>query len=419
MKNFLNILILSVVIFISAFSFVSAENKVDIYVFGRENCNFCHLEKTFLDAQLSKRNDFNFIELDVNNSKIKKQFDLLTDKYHLIKATPITLVGDFIIQGFNSDETTGQDILLAIDEHKGKANFSIEEYLVGRKNLATSGAICSGESSKSCLVKVKQRTEIKVPFLGIVDFKEFSLLSMSIILGFVDGFNPCAMWVLLTFLLILWQLGNKKKMFQAAGLFIFAETIMYWAILNFWFGAWDFIGLDRIVTPTVGVIAIVGGIYFLQRYFKHRNELVCDVASYKSKSKTEQKIKELIKSPMAILTVLGIISVAFSVNIIEFACSVGIPQAFTKILEINHLSTFSEQMYILIYTFFYMIDDFVVFGLALYGFDKFYTVGQKYSNLSSLIGGILMLILGALLLFAPGTLIFQKIAVVLIYYEKI
>lgn len=406
MKKFLNILTLLVVVFISTFSFASAENKVDVYVFGRENCNFCQLEKTFLNTQLSKRSDFNFVELNVNNPEIKKQFDILTNKYNLTKATPITLVGDSIIQGFNSDETTGRDILSAINEYKGKANLSIEEYLAGGKNLSTSDATCENGGSESCSIKVKQGTEIKVPLLGVVDFKEFSLLSMSVILGFVDGFNPCAMWVLLTFLLILWQLGDRKKMFQAAGLFILAETIMYWAILNFWFGAWDFIGLDKIVTPIVGSIAIVGGAYFLYRYFKHRNELVCDVTSYKSKSKTEQKIRDLISSPMTILTALGIIGVAFSVNIIEFACSIGIPQAFTKILEINHLNLFTQQLYILVYTFFYMIDDFVVFGLALYGFDKFYTVGQKYSNLSSLIGGVLMLILGALLLFAPSLLVF-------------
>jgi len=70
------------------------------------------------------------------------------------------------------------------------------------------------------------------------------------------------------------------------------------------------------------------------------------------------------------------------------------------------MSAVTEQLYILLYTFSYMIDEFLIFGLALYGFSKFYAVGQKYSNLSSLIGGVLMLILGIILLFAPNLLIF-------------
>ncbi|AKM84001.1 TPA: glutaredoxin [Candidatus Campbellbacteria bacterium] len=411
--NFFTIL----TIFVGVFSFASlpavalaeegVEEKVNVYVFERENCNFCQLEKTFLNKQLSERGDFNIVSLDVTNENVKNQFDDITAKYNLVKATPVTLVGNSIIQGFNSDETTGKDILFAIDSHKGKPNLTIEEYLEEGKNLSTSSAICDDEGEAvTCSVDVKENTEIKVPFFGVIDFKEFSLFSMAVILGFVDGFNPCAMWVLLTFLLILWQVGNRKKMLQVAGLFILAEGIMYWAILNFWFSAWDFVGLDKFVTPAVGLLAVGGGIYFLRRYFKNKDQLICDVTDYESKSKTEMKIKNLISSPMTILTALGIMGVAFSVNIIEFACSVGIPQTFTKVLEMNNLNLLQDQFYILVYTLFYMVDDFVVFGLALYGFDKFYTVGTKYSNLSSLIGGVLMLILGGMLLFAPNLLVF-------------
>ena len=180
---------------------------------------------------------------------------------------------------------------------------------------------------------------------------------------------------------------------------------MYWVILNFWFKTWDFIGLDDVITPLIGLLAVGAGIYFLYRYWKNRGQLVCDT-DVKKQSKTESKIRNLINSPMTILTALGIIGVALSVNVIEFACSIGIPQAFTKILELNDMSAVTEQLYILLYTFSYMIDDFLIFGLALYGFSKFYAVGQKYSNLSSLIGGVLMLILGIILLFAPNLLIF-------------
>src|SRR3989344_4111419 len=217
----------------------------------------------------------------------------------------------------------------------------------GEKNLSTSSAICNDENSTVCSVDVQENTEIKVPLFGVIEFKDFSLFSMAVILGFVDGFNPCAMWVLLTFLLILWQVGNRTKMFQVAGLFIIAEAIMYWLILNFWFGAWDFVGLDKYVTPAVGLLAVGGGIYFLRRYFKNRNQLICDITSYESKSKTETKIKNLISSPLTIITALGIMGVAFSVNIIEFACSIGIPQTFTKVLTSFILSEQSIQIFLL------------------------------------------------------------------------
>jgi hypothetical protein len=97
---------------------------------------------------------------------------------------------------------------------------------------------------------------------------------------------------------------------------------------------------------------------------------------------------------------------AFSVNVIEVACSLGIPQTFTATLAVNNLSFWAEQFYIFIYTLFYMADDFIVFALALWGYKKFYQFGAKYSKLSTLLAGVLILILGIMLAFFPTALVF-------------
>ncbi len=358
----------------------SEEEKIDIFFFEHDGCGFCVEEMAFFEDLGQTRDDFNLIIVDIAQEGNRQQFNLITDKYNLSKMTPTTIVGGYIFQGFDSPETTGVQIISFIEQSKIKKEQSGE-------------------------VIQEQNYNFKIPFLGVVDLKDFSLFSLSAVLGLVDGFNPCAMWVLMSFLLILWQIKNRKKMFQVVGIFIIAEAVMYWLILNFWYQTWDFIALDRVITPLIGLLALGGGVYFLFRYFKNRGKLVCDT-DVKKQSKTESRIQKLISAPMTILTALGIIGMAFSVNVFEFACSVGIPQAFTKILEINNLDMFVRQFYIGLYTLFYMVDDFVIFGLALYGFSKFYAVGQKYSNLSSLIGGILMLVLGALLIFAPNLLIF-------------
>ena len=361
---------------------VKEVNKVDIYLFEREGCSHCTKELVFFENLIQERDDFNLIIVDVLQEGNKQQFDFITEKYNLPKVTPTTIIGQDIFQGFASDEITGKQIIALIDKNNNLIN-----------------------QDPQININPEQSFEFKLPFIGIVNLKDFSLFSLSFTLGLVDGFNPCAMWVLMTFLLILWQIKDKKKMFQVAGLFIFAEAVMYWVILNFWFRTWDFIGLDQIITPAIGVLAISSGIYFVYRYWKNRGKLVCDT-DLEKQSKTEGKIRNLVNKPMSILTAIGIIGVAFSVNIIEFACSIGIPQAFTKILELNNLSLLTEQFYIFLYTFSYMIDDFLILGLALYGFSKFYAVGQKYSNLSSLIGGVLMIILGVLLLINPSLLVF-------------
>ena len=67
------------------------------------------------------------------------------------------------------------------------------------------------------------------------------------------------MWVLVMFLSILAQSGSRKKMVQIAGIFILAEAIMYFMILNVWYKTWDFVKLDHIVTPIIGLISLAAG----------------------------------------------------------------------------------------------------------------------------------------------------------------
>ena len=268
------------------------------------------------------------------------------------------------------------------------------------------GAGCDENGTECGTLTNPNMYMFNLPIIGVIDFKSFSLFSLSAILGTIDGFNPCAMWVLITFLVLLTQVGDRKKMIFVAGLFILAEAVMYNLILNVWFTTWDFVGLDGIVTPLVGFLALGGGVFFLYRYRKNRFQpLICDISDLESQGKTVAKIQKIIAQPTTILTVVAIIAIAFSVNIIEFACSIGIPQAYTKILELNDLSFVSRQFYILIYTLGYMVDDFVVFGLAIWGFSRLESHGHKYSQLSLLIGGILMLVLGTLLITDPSFLV--------------
>ena len=178
---------------------------------------------------------------------------------------------------------------------------------------------------------------------------------------------------------------------------------MYYLILNVWMNAWDFIWLDAVVTPIIWVLAVWAWLYFL--YDWHTNDWTCNVWSLEQKRKTSQRINELITKPMTIAVFFWILALALSVNIIEFACSIGIPQTFTKILDINLLTFLEKQWYMFIYILFYMVDDVIVFGIAIYSFNQIW-VTTKYARLSHLIGWLLMLLLWSILLMKPDLLVF-------------
>jgi len=387
------------------FAYAQENHKTDVIVFVREGCGNCHKEQEFLNNSDRVQNNFNVQYLDIDEADNKEAWQQVVSKYNLSKVTPITLVGGEVLVGFNEKTTGVQIIGHQTNNTEYNLDFYMREYATADNGNAEYS--CNIESASTCSIE-DDTTEsmMTLPFFGEINIQDTSLFTMSAVLGFIDGFNPCAMWVLLTFLIILSQIGDKKKMIYLVSIFILAEAIMYFFILNIWYQTWDFIALDKWVTPLVGLLAVAAGIYFLRKWYKSKGDLTCDVTSFEHQQKTTAKIKDVVSRPITIITTLAVLGIAFSVNIIEFACSVGIAQSFTKILELNDLTFVARQFYIFVYTFFYMADDFIIFGLAIFGFEKFHTVGAKYSKLSMLIGGILMLILGLLLILKPEWLMF-------------
>ena len=376
-----------------------------ILVFVREDCKHCRDETLFLEGLSVERGDIEVVLYDLAQESNRELWKNVASKAGISKVTPITLIGRTIVVGFDTAQNTGKRLIRLADEAAKDPVFfrSFEEYLSSDDPATVDGAgnpACSEELGAECETIP---FVVRIPLLGEVDVSAYPLAVMALVLGFVDGFNPCAMWVLVTFLVLLLQAGTRSRMFRMAGLFIIAEAVMYYLILSVWMTAWDFVGLDRVVTPLVGLLAIGGGSFFLWEYWKKRGE--CAVGDVRYKAKTRERLASLIHSPLTIMTALGIIGVAFSVNVIEFACSIGIPQAFTKIIDLNNLSGLAQQGLMALYILMYMIDDLIVFGIALWSFEKI-GITTRYARISNLIGGLLMLAIGLILILEPELLMF-------------
>jgi len=402
--SFLFIVLLSLPTNVLAGQKDGVKKSVLIEVFERQECAHCQAEKAYLEQLQKERDDIEVRFIDITTDTGKTLFKQFTETQNIARATPITVIGTSFLQGFDTEVTTGSQITSLIETEKNTELSGGVAVLISEKAdvaLEKSGAVCDGEI---CAVSREEPFFVTLPFTNkVVDVTQYSLPVLSSILGFIDGFNPCAMWVLVTFLLVLIQMGSYRRMWIVAGLFIFAEALMYYFILNVWFTTWDFVGLDHIITPIVGVVSLLGGCFFLYEWYT--SDGTCKIVNLQGRAKISGRIKKLASEPFTLLTVFGVIALAFSVNIIEFACSIGIPQAFTKIIQMNNLDFFQTQGYMALYILFYMLDDLLVFGLALWGFEKIHLT-QKYTRYSNMIGGLLMILIGFLLIFYPSSLRF-------------
>ena len=163
----------------------------------------------------------------------------------------------------------------------------------------------------------------------------------------------------------------------------------------------------KIIRILIALVAFIVGFINLNNYYKSRKkDSGCEVVKNKDRKKIMTKITKITNEKSFILAILGIILLAASVNIIEMMCSIGLPIIFTQVLAMNNLSVGSYAFYMFLYILFFLIDDIVVFVIAMTTL-KVTGISTKYSKYSHLVAGIITILIGLLLLLKPSILMFN------------
>lgn len=387
-----------VILFLFLFTFsinIASAREVNLYLFHSSTCPHCKEERTYLKQLENKYDYLNVLEYEVHDyiSVTTKVRDELKIKESYV---PITIVGSDYIIGFST--STKSEIESLIKKYHDNDLCDAVDLIIKGKNIDN----CVKKNNN---IKI-ENTFKNLPILGKVDVKKASLPLISIIIGLVDGFNPCAMWILLFLITMLINMKNRKRMWILGFTFIISSAFVYLMFML------AYLQIASTLVQTwfkylIALVAFVGGIINLNAYFKTRKkDTGCTVTNIDKRRKIIFRIKRILTEKSFVLAFLGIIFLAFSVNLIELACSAGLPVLFTQIIALNNLSVFDTAIYFFLYLFFFMIDDIIVFIIAMITF-KVTGISNKYSKYSHLIGGIIMVIIGILMAFKTEWLMFN------------
>ena len=207
------------------------------------------------------------------------------------------------------------------------------------------------------------------------------------------------MWILIFLITMLIGMKDRKKMFILGFSFLLTSGIVYFLIMLLWLDVSKLLISVTYVRIIIGLVAIVVGlINFIKGLKKEKG---CTIVEDKKRNKIITKIKTFTTEKSLLLALLGVITLAISVNIIELACSAGLPLIYTEILSLANVTKSEEILYLLIYIFFFLIDDIIVFTIAMVTL-KVTGVSNKYSKVSKIIGGVILFIMGILLIFFPN-----------------
>ena len=192
---------------------------------------------------------------------------------------------------------------------------------------------------------------------------------------------------------------SRKRMWFLGVAFIFTSALVYFLFMSAWLNLILFLGLVIWVRVIIGALALFGGGYNLKEFLFNKDS-GCRVADDDKRQKVFKKIKNIIGQNSAWLALMGIIVLALLVNLVELFCSAGLPAVYTQVLALTELSKAQYYLYILLYIFFFMLDDLFIFFVAMITLGMT-GITTKYTRYSKLIGGLLMPWSALLLIFKP------------------
>lgn len=320
------------------------DKLLEVNFFYSEICLYCAAEEKFLDGLEEKYPEVKINRHLISQAHCREVLIDLCKKYDLeryIGLTPLTFVGEEFFLGFDNPDGMGK-----------KIEESIQRQL------------------KDLEPKPEEDNKINLPIIGEIDLTKYSLPAQAAVLGFFDGFNICSLGALILILGLVLVLRSRTKILIFGGTFILITAIVYGLLIVLWYQVFYLVApVLKIMNIFVGVLGIVGGVYFFKKFLKYKKYgPTCDIDTGKGVvGKFSKRLKDNFKKSGGLWAIiLSIFIFAIVITIVEFPCSAVIPVFFASALAEAQLSGLTYLLYIAIFILFYMLDEIIIFLIAVF-----------------------------------------------------
>jgi thiol-disulfide isomerase/thioredoxin len=391
-KPVLKSLLICLILFFAITTFVFAESSdvphtVNIYFFWGDGCPHCATEKPFLESLVEK-----YPQIELNTYEVyydEENRALFWDFGEALgfepQGVPTTIIGKQVWVGFR-------------EEYKAEIEAAVQACVANQCEFDPGAEVFSPD--EEIMAEKPSEHVIQLPLLGAVDLGKQSLFASTAIIGFVDGFNPCSLWVLSVLLAITLHSGSRTKMMIVGLTFLLTTTIVYSLFIAGVFSILSYVGYLGWIQILVSLVAMVFGLVNLKDYFWYK-EGVSFTISNKHKPKLYQNMRSTVVTPRSVMGLIGSTAVlAIGVSLIEFACTAGFPVIWSNLVSSSNISTATFIFLLAVYMVIYLIDELVIFGAAVITM-KASRLEEKHGRLLKLISGVVILTLGVVMLINP------------------
>lgn len=435
------------------------EELLTIEIFTREGCPHCHKAKAFAHDLVTRYPGLSIVVRDVvkDPAALERMHDLARRHHVQVPNLPLFQIYGHVTVGFVDAESTGRDLekmIRGATTPCPAARAAPQPGNVPRRTSPPEGSSRSAPQTKAQVFRGRSRwavppmamlhlftepagergntappelpetieipaeevqefqepaaapseppNEITIPVLGTLRVADVGMPMFTFILGLVDGFNPCAMWVLIFLLSMLANLKDRRKMLAIAGTFVAVSGIAYFSFMAAWLNVFMLIGFARWAQIGLGLLAIVIGAVNVKDFFAFGRGCSFSIPE-SAKPGIYARVRHILAAKYLAAAIMGASVLAILVNMIELLCTAGIPALYTQILAFQQYPWWKNYLYLGLYNVAYMFDDVIMLTIAVVTLSH-RKLQEKEGRWLKLVSGLVILALGVLLLFKPDWL---------------
>jgi cytochrome c biogenesis protein CcdA/thiol-disulfide isomerase/thioredoxin len=366
---------------------------VTIYFFWGDGCPHCASLHPYLE-ELASQPGVELEEFEVWYEEANRELFQRVAEAHGVDAggVPAVFIGGGAWIGDSPANRSG--IAAVVDECTTRACPDV------------AGAIVGGREPPS--VPEEERPEtggtvITLPFLGSHDVGADSLVWATALIAFVDGFNPCSLWVLTVLIAMLLRTGSRGRLSVVGGTYLVTVAAVYGLFLIGLFGALTVVEYQWWIRATVVAFALAFAAINVKDYVWFGRGVSLTIPD-RLKPRIAHSAHAVAFEDRKLPVVVGATAaLAAGVSLLELPCTVGFPVVWTNLLAERGVANAEYAFLLAVYLLVFLVDEIAILAVAIAAM-RLGRVEERHGRVLKLAGGMLMLVLAGVMLVDPGLL---------------
>ena len=246
-------------------------------------------------------------------------------------------------------------------------------------------------------------TVVDVPLLGDVDLAGSSLLVSTVLIGFVDGINPCSLWVLSMLLAIVLHSGSRRRVALVGAVFLTVTAGMYAVYVAGVYSVLTVLDAMTWIRAAVAAVALTFGVLQIKDGLRPGTGPSLSISTHRRPG-LFSRMRAVAGDDRGVLAVVGgTVVLAVGVSLLETPCTAGLPLLWASLLAAEGVSTGTSVALFGVYMAVFLLDELVVFAAAVVTLRSA-KLQQRHGQALKIVSGSVLVTLAAAMLVAPGAM---------------